>query len=127
MLYRLCKVFDQPNLVPILKEIELQLESVKGSPIRTFDSNLPAGVPPLSPRSPWSASDFNMNDSFMNSTMIRNHSDYSSIDQIVPGCKTTAVRSHIYDLEGPNFVYIPLFLRRPAREVSTAKNFFIYD
>lgn len=129
MLYRLTKVFDQPNLVPLLKEVESFLQNSKESPSHTFGGGWSSKLPPLSPTSSWSTN-ITGNETFYNTSMnshksfLRTSADASGMYspdnayQISGSKMGTVVRNAMFELEGPNFVYKPLFYgRTPAQEV----------
>lgn len=116
MLYRLTKVFDQPNLVPLLREIESTVENKNPSPTHSFiNTTWPSNMPPLSPTTSWSSNTyFNMTSvksELNNSSFLMNNSFRLS------GKYTAIVRQSIQDLEGPNFCYKPLFTIKVAPEV----------
>lgn len=114
MLYRLTKVFDQTNLAQLLKEIESTVENKDPSPTHSFNSTWPSNMPPLSPTTNWSS-----NTSYFNSSNPNTHLKKSFFDNnpIVSGKYAAVVRQKIYELEGPNFCYKPLFTVPPAPEV----------
>ncbi|KAK9709081.1 Mitochondrial-associated sphingomyelin phosphodiesterase [Popillia japonica] len=115
MLYRLTKVYDQPNLVSLIREIEYCIENNDFSPTHGF--NMPNTMPPLSPTSKWSSNTgyfdpaqmkSGPNSTFNASARARSFSNtkYSGI-----------VRQKINELEGPNFCFKPLFAGAAAQEV----------
>lgn len=122
MLYRLTKVYDQPNLVSLIREIEYCIENNDFSPTHGF--NMPNTMPPLSPTSKWSSNTgyfdpaqmkSGPNSTFNASARARSFSNtkYSGI-----------VRQKINELEGPNFCFKPLFAGAAAQEVRLIKLFF---
>ncbi|XP_050310724.1 sphingomyelin phosphodiesterase 4 [Anthonomus grandis grandis] len=121
MLYRITKVFDQPNLPDYLKEIEACVENRQPSPSHKKYFDMPSDLPSASPIDNWSTTlpmspipvnnnrnfDFQQNNaSMLSSTMIHLDKKWVNI-----------TRQKIFELEGPNFCYKPLFTQPPAPEV----------
>lgn len=123
MLFRLTKVFNQPNLVSMLKKVESLVENKNYSPTHHSTLNYSSILPPLSPTSRWSTN--NTTDIYSSTHIMQ---DISS-DNVHPanffgsGYDTFAskylnlVRQKIYELEGPNFCYKPMFITQTAAEV----------
>lgn len=125
MLYRITKVFDQPNLPQYLREIEHCVDN-SSSPTHKYNNHWANSLPPLSPTSNWStnmslskSTTMTSPDTTLNQTRTGlNTSSFLSSTR-VPADKKWAplVRQKIFDLEGPNFSYKPLFSNPPASEV----------
>ncbi|XP_019762262.2 sphingomyelin phosphodiesterase 4 isoform X1 [Dendroctonus ponderosae] len=105
MLYRISKVFDQPNLPSLLREVEQCLENGQSSSPKHKNYagwgnhiTLPTYPAPFSGRLG--------NISLRNSPMGPSDHKWASI-----------TRQKIFELEGPNFTYRPLFANPPAHEV----------
>lgn len=115
MLYRITKVFDQPNLAQYLREIEQCVENNHSPTHNKYNTTWTSNLPPLSPTSNWStntnriispiAQNFTLNTTY-NLTNSLNDKRWSAI-----------IRQKIFELEGPNFCYKPLFSAQPATEV----------
>lgn len=116
MLYRITKVFDQPNLPQFLKEIEQCVENRQPSPTHQKYAGFQSVLPSLSINNNWSttlpASPIphhaarNGNVSFLSSTVAPVDKKWSAI-----------TKQRIFDLEGPSFCYKPLFSNPPAQEI----------
>lgn len=119
MLYRLTKVFDQPNLVHLLREIENTVENKNPSPTHSFNTTWPSNMPPLSPTTSWSSN------TYFNATSSKADLNKSSFlinnSFRLSGKYTAIVRQKIQDLEGPNFCYKALFTTTVAPEVILIK------
>lgn len=118
------QVFDQPNLPNYLREIELCVED-NSSPSHKYNSDhWKNNLPPLSPTSNWSTNTIVkekisvdsprkqtfsslLSNSFMNNSILHFEKKWSAI-----------LRQKIFELEGPNFCYKPLFSDPPAPEVN---------
>ncbi|KAL3268108.1 hypothetical protein HHI36_007235 [Cryptolaemus montrouzieri] len=122
MLYRISKVFNQPNLADLLREVEHCVES-NHSPSHSYNLQWSNVLPPLSPTSMWSTN-----------ILVKNVSIECNTKQLfAPDCTSTNVmcnsyfqgdkkwacilRQKMYELEGPNFCYKPLFTNPAAQEV----------
>nr|XP_022912671.1 sphingomyelin phosphodiesterase 4 [Onthophagus taurus] len=117
MLYRLAKVFDQPNLVSFIKEIENCIEENYSTSNHGFSSyNISNSMPPLSPTAQWSS-----NRSHLPSHIGSITDDAKLIsmekDRIIGSKYVIIVKQKMYELEGTNFCYKPLFISPPAPEV----------
>lgn len=108
-------MFDQPNLVPLLREIESTIENKNSSPTHSFNTTWPSNMPPLSPTTNWSSNtffdSFSPNKNNLSGSFILNNSGFKL------GKFTAVIRQKIQDLEGPNFCYKPLFTAKAAPEV----------
>ncbi|KAJ8917730.1 hypothetical protein NQ315_005179 [Exocentrus adspersus] len=123
MLYRLSKVFDQPNLPNFLREVEQCVEN-NHSPSHKYNDHWSNSLPPLSPTTNWST---NINQKGISSMEFSQKHEFSPIlnstafltSSVVHVEKKWAavVRQKIFELEGPNFCYKPLFSDPPAPEV----------
>ncbi|XP_056639509.1 sphingomyelin phosphodiesterase 4 isoform X1 [Diorhabda sublineata] len=112
MLYRIAKVFDQPNLPQYIREIEQCVEN-NGSPTtHNYSHHWTNNLPPLSPTSNWSTNT-TLQKSLTVSENFQNRSGRLTIEKKW----STVVKQKIFELEGPNFCYKPLFLNPPAPEV----------
>ncbi|CAH0555499.1 unnamed protein product [Brassicogethes aeneus] len=122
MLYRITKVFDQPNLPTYLQEIENCVENNHSPTHHKYNSHWGSNLPPLSPTSNWSS----------NTALNQLNASADSSRAFQPSVNSTAflnnsfqnekkwlaiVRQKIFELEGPNFCYKPLFSNPPAPEV----------
>ncbi|XP_044271314.1 sphingomyelin phosphodiesterase 4 [Tribolium madens] len=133
MLYRISKVFNQPNLSSLLKEIEQSIEN-NHSPSHSYSSHWLSNLPPLNPTSNWctntslnSSNIWPINTSMVSETSFNsprgsdfttdaNHSAF--MNSLLGDKKWSAiVKQRIYELEGPLFCYKPLFSVPPAPEV----------
>ncbi|XP_060529009.1 sphingomyelin phosphodiesterase 4 isoform X2 [Cylas formicarius] len=109
MLYRITKVFDQPNLPDYLKEVEQCVDNNRTSPTRPkHNAEI---LPPLSP-SAWlntpTKSFWNHNTASTFSGSIIGHGEKKWL---------VIVRQRMNELEGPSFVYKKLFSEPPVHEV----------
>ncbi|XP_018579891.1 sphingomyelin phosphodiesterase 4 [Anoplophora glabripennis] len=123
MLYRLSKVFDQPNLPNFLREVEQCVEN-NHSPTHKYNDHWANSLPPLSPTSNWSTNITQRGNTSVESshkqgfTPILNSTAFLSGNTVHTEKKWSAiVRQKIFELEGPNFCYKPLFSDPPAPEV----------
>ncbi|XP_023023938.2 sphingomyelin phosphodiesterase 4 isoform X1 [Leptinotarsa decemlineata] len=123
MLYRIAKVFDQPNLPNFLREVEQCVEN-NNSPSHKYDNNhWGNSLPPLSPTSNWSSNTRMKNrsksGSLQNTTFSPNSNSTSFLSTSLHSDKkwSATVRQRIFELEGPNFYYKPLFSDPPAPEI----------
>ncbi|KAJ8938884.1 hypothetical protein NQ318_016088 [Aromia moschata] len=123
MLYRITKVFDQPNLATYLREVEQCVEN-NHSPTHKYNDQWINTLPPLSPTSNWSTNTSVSIGSPLNSTRkqtfspILNSTMFLNSGIMQTEKKWSAiVRQKIFELEGPNFCYKPLFSDPPAPEV----------
>ncbi|XP_017772649.1 PREDICTED: sphingomyelin phosphodiesterase 4 isoform X2 [Nicrophorus vespilloides] len=119
MLFRLTKVFSQPNLVPILRRLESVVENKNYSPTHVLHNNPLGLMPPLSPTTRWST---NTSGHIYDSTHIESPkkpcSNFMSMGSDPLASKyMSVVRQKLYELEGPNFCYKPLFTVQAAPEV----------
>ncbi|KAK4875253.1 hypothetical protein RN001_011675 [Aquatica leii] len=118
ILYRLTKVFGQPNLVTYLRAIEFSVQQLDTTPLHSYNINTNS-LPPLSPTSNWSTN--------LLSKEKPNRVDLQDWDQSLhPQDSTFAssttswgnvVKQKILEYEGPNFCYKPMFIVPPASEV----------
>lgn len=118
-------MFDQPNLPNYLREIEQCVED-NSSPSHKYRSDhWKNNLPPLSPTSNWSTNIVSKqnisletprkssfpaaltNTTFPNTSILHFEKKWSA-----------TLRQKIFELEGPNFCYKPLFSEPPAPEVS---------
>lgn len=122
MLYRITKVFNQPNLAELLKEVERCVEN-NSSPSHGYNSQWSNVLPPLIHTSMWSTNTTTTNNTYECNAkqLFTPDSTNSSIlcNSYIHGDKKWAciLRQKIYELEGPNFYYKPLFTKPPAQEV----------
>ncbi|GJQ83344.1 hypothetical protein Trydic_g18129 [Trypoxylus dichotomus] len=116
MLYRLTKVFNQTNLVSLIREVEYCIENNQYSPTHSFQ--MPNPMPPLSPTSRWSTNTSYYNPIQTNSPANSAEFNTSARDRSFNSSRYSAiVRQKIYELEGPNFYFKPLFTSTAAPEV----------
>lgn len=124
MLYRITKVFNQPNLVNLLKEVENCVEN-NHSPSHSYNNpHWTNSLPPLSPTSTWSTNTMNtsgilkLNSSEKHTYTLKQDTS-SFCKSYISGQKkwACAIKQKIYELEGPTFCYKPLFTKPPASEV----------
>ncbi|KAI4462177.1 sphingomyelin phosphodiesterase 4 [Holotrichia oblita] len=116
MLYRLTKVFDQPNLVNLIREIEYCIENNDFSPTHGF--SMPNSMPPLSPTSKWSSNTAYFDPAQMKSGPNSTFNASSRVARSFSNTKYSGiVRQKINELEGPNFHFKPLFAGAAAQEV----------
>lgn len=104
-------MFDQPNLPTLLREIEQCVEN-NNSPTHKYTANWPNSLPLLSPTSNWSTNSNSPNVSFS----TPNAKSFLS-GNIIHAKWSAIVRQKIFELEGPNFRFKPLFSDPPAPEV----------
>ncbi|XP_008197945.1 sphingomyelin phosphodiesterase 4 [Tribolium castaneum] len=133
MLYRISKVFNQPNLASLLKEIEQSIEN-NHSPSHSYSSHWLSNLPPLNPTSNWctntslnSSNIWPINTSMISETGFNSprgsnfttDANSSTFMNSLLGDKkwSAIVKQRIYELEGPSFCYKPLFSVPPAPEV----------
>nr|CAI5857292.1 unnamed protein product [Callosobruchus analis] len=124
MLYRITKVFDQPNLPSYLKEVEQCVESDRvlylwegESPHRHTSNHWSNNLPPLSPTSNWSTNTIIEGNKKPNVSPVISRSSFLNRDAYTEKKWSAIVKQTIFELEGPNFVYKPLFSDPPATEV----------
>ncbi|XP_066260835.1 sphingomyelin phosphodiesterase 4 isoform X1 [Euwallacea similis] len=121
MLYRITKVFDQPSLPNFLREVEQCVDSRQHSPTHKKYSGWSNDLPAMSPNHSWSstlpsspirlAEDFRPFSSPANASLSSNNMAHADK-------KWSAItRQKIFELEGPNFCYKPLFGNPPAQEI----------
>lgn len=100
----------------MLKEVESCVDNRNHSPSHSY-SGIWSSLPPLSPTSNWSTNTPNQSP---NSKRSPNKLETSYLETSTPvrnGKWTAVVRQHIFDLEGPEFFYKPMFTDKPAPEV----------
>lgn len=134
MLFRVCKVFGQPNLVAMIREIETCIDNINHSPTHSYNPMGTATVlPPLSPTSCWSTNtattyhqhpmtttdNTTIADYSMKKTAAHDSVSYQQANRLnVHSNKWAAiVRHRIYELEGSEFCYKPIFVGRAAPEI----------
>lgn len=125
MLYRLTKVFNQPNLVFLLREIEGNLINLKGTNTHNFGKTWIPNLPPLLPTSAWSTNDTSYFDSSIFSAQKQMDASSTFCNdgfKISSGKFGALIKNKIFELEGPTFNYKPLFLGPPAKEVHELLN-----
>ncbi|KAJ8967174.1 hypothetical protein NQ317_006520 [Molorchus minor] len=108
MLYRITKVFDQPNLPNYLREVEHCVENNRSPSHKYSDqwaSSFASTLPHIEIATRTSFSPV-VNNTFLNTSVVHLEKKWSAI-----------VRQKIFELEGPNFCYKPLFSDPPAPEV----------
>ncbi|KAG5872702.1 hypothetical protein JTB14_008796 [Gonioctena quinquepunctata] len=125
MLYRIAKVFDQPNLSDFLREIEYCVEN-NNSPTHKYNANpWTSTLPPLSPTANWSSNTALKKNAKSEpqiplqqvSSPIMNSTPFLSSSLPAEKKWSATVRQKIFELEGPNFCYKPLFSEPSAPEV----------
>ncbi|RZC36546.1 sphingomyelin phosphodiesterase 4, partial [Asbolus verrucosus] len=131
MLYRISKVFNQPNLASFLKEIEHCIEN-NHSPSHSYSNHWLSNLPPLNPTTNWcsntSLNNSNSNLWGSNNAVNNDSSPFNSLRNLGLDSSNTTfmntllgdkkwsaiVKQRIYELEGPTFCYKPLFSVPPA-------------
>ncbi|XP_072391535.1 sphingomyelin phosphodiesterase 4 [Diabrotica undecimpunctata] len=119
MLYRIAKVFDQPNLPKFLRDIEQCVDN-NNSPTHSYNKHWVNNLPPLSPTTNWSTNTTVQNLTFSESFQSQKSSPSNTFLISRGGSEkkwSAMVRQKIFELEGPNFCYKPLFSCPPAPEV----------
>ncbi|KAF5269701.1 hypothetical protein FQA39_LY08624 [Lamprigera yunnana] len=112
ILYRLTKVFGQPNLVNFLREIELSVQHVNIASSHLYHTNYENGLPFLTPTSNWSTNEADEKSS-RNIGLGLNLQDSS-----FPGTKWgIIVKQKVLEYEGPSFCYRPIFIVPTANEI----------
>ncbi|KAL1494759.1 hypothetical protein ABEB36_010305 [Hypothenemus hampei] len=112
MLYRITKVFGQPNLANFLRKVEECVETHHSSPshknFSVWNHDLTSNKWSNQPISPIRSDDnfVPRNMSPINSTIAYSDKKWSKI-----------LRQKIYEFEGPHFCYKPLFTYPPTHEV----------
>uniref|UniRef100_A0A6P7GG23 Sphingomyelin phosphodiesterase 4 n=1 Tax=Diabrotica virgifera virgifera TaxID=50390 RepID=A0A6P7GG23_DIAVI len=119
MLYRIAKVFDQPNLPKFLRDIEQCVDN-NNSPTHSYNKHWVNNLPPLSPTTNWSTNTTVQNLTLSESFQSQKSSPSNTFLISRGGSEkkwSAVVRQKIFELEGPNFCYKPLFSCPPAPEV----------
>lgn len=118
------KVFDQPNLPNFLREVEQCVESNNLDVTKFSNTSWNSSLPPLSPTTSWS-SNMSLKMSPILSPQkksvspILNNSSFLNSGCVSPTDRkwSSIIKQKIFELEGPNFCYKPLFSDPPADEV----------
>ncbi|KAF5304167.1 hypothetical protein FQR65_LT08061 [Abscondita terminalis] len=119
ILYRLTKVFGQPNLVSYLRTIEFSAQQFDSTPLHNYHVNT-HGLPPLSPTSNWSTN-LSMEGKPSSADLSRwgrtlhSNEDSSFVTSIASW--GNLVKQKILEYEGPNFCYKPMFIVPPPDEI----------
>lgn len=118
MLYRITKVFDQPNLPDFLREIEQCVENRQHSPTHQQYSGWSNNLSSLLPNNNWST-----NLPISNNGNSEVHAQSANVPFLSNATGQAdkkwmaIIRQKIFELEGPNFCYKPLFSNPPAHEI----------
>ncbi|CAG9760871.1 unnamed protein product [Ceutorhynchus assimilis] len=123
ILFRLAKVFDQPNLPDYIKEMEQCVKNRLSSPVESPTNQTTPALSSFS-KSPerWSTKLKNPNTP---NAYVNQHASIflDNTPMIQPESRWLVItRQKILELEGPHFYYRPLFTEPPAKEILTLLN-----
>lgn len=130
-------MFGQPDLVPMIRDIESCIENLNHSPTHSYHTAWSSNLPPLSPTSCWSTNTSYNATTNLNLSANEYHTAHNTSIPLKPSSPhsfnqstyqtprinvlnnkwAAIVRHRIYEWEGPEFCYKPMFTRNAAPEV----------